>query len=134
MKAPSTKVRFSEATKLLDYGFNTFTFKQFGKKNDIVKTVSVDKGVTSSVEVILADNASTLIEKGNDKNIEQILTLEDNVSAPITSGQKLGEIYFTLDGEILSTVDILAKNDVEKINLFTMTKHVYYSWIDLLRS
>ena len=41
MKAPSTKIRFSEAQKLLDYGFNTFSFKQFGKKGDVVKAVVV---------------------------------------------------------------------------------------------
>ena len=134
MKAPTTKIRFAEAQKLLDYGFNTFSFKQFGKKDDVVKTITVDKGVTSSIEAVLADNAGTLIEKGIDRNIEQTLTLDDTISAPVTVGQKLGEISFTLDGETLSTVDIVAKNSVEKINLFSMTKHVYYSWIDLLRS
>ena len=41
MKAPSTKVRFAEAQKLLDYGFNTFSFKQFCKKGDVVKAVIV---------------------------------------------------------------------------------------------
>lgn len=134
MKAPSTKVRFAEAQKLLDYGFNTFSFKQFGKKEEIVKTLTVNKGVRSTVDAILSDNAGTLIEKGKDKNIEQNLTLEDTVSAPITAGQKLGEISFILDGRTLSTVDIIAKDDVEKLNLFTMSKKVIYSWIDLLRS
>lgn len=134
MKAPSTKIRFAEAQKLLDYGFNTFSFKQFGKKEEIVKTLTINKGVRSTVDAILSDNAGTLIEKGKDKNIEQNLTLEDTVSAPITAGQKLGEISFVLDGKTLSTVDIVAKNDVEKINLFTMSKKVIYSWIDLLRS
>ena len=134
MKAPSTKVRFAEAQKLLDYGFNTFSFKQFGKKDEVVKTISVDKGVTSTVEAVLADNAGTLIEKGKDRNIEQTLTLDEKVLAPVNSGQKLGELSFVLNGETLSTVDIIAKTNVEKIDLFTMTKHVYYSWIDLLRS
>lgn len=133
MKAPSTKVRFAEAAKLLNYGFNTFSFKQFGKKDEVVKTVNVNKGVCSTVDAVLSDNAGTLIEKGNDKNIEQNLTLEDNISAPISSGQKLGEISFILDAKTLSTVDIVAKNDVEKMNLFTMSKKVIYSWIDLLR-
>lgn len=134
MKAPSTKVRFAEAQKLLDYGFNTFSFKQFGKKDETVKTITINKGVKSSVDAVLADNAGTLIEKGKDKNVEQNLTLEDHVSAPITAGQKLGEISFSLDGNTLSSVDIIAKNNVEKINLFTMSKKVIYSWIDLLRS
>lgn len=134
MKAPSTKVRFAEAQKLLDYGFNTFCFKQFGKKEEVVKSISVNKGVRSKVDAILSDNAGTLIEKGKDKNMEQNLTLDDMITAPISAGQKLGEVSFSLNGQILSTVDIVAKNDVEKINLFTMSKKVIYSWIDLLRS
>ena len=134
MKAPSTKVRFAEAQKLLDYGFNTFSFKQFGKKEEVVKTINVNKGVRSHVDAILSGNSGTLIEKGKDKNIEQNLILDDTVSAPITAGQKLGQVSFSLDGQTLSTVDIVAKNDVEKMNLFTMSKKVVYSWIDLLRS
>lgn len=134
MKAPSTKVRFAEATRLLDYGFNTFSFKQFGKKDDVVKEISVDKGVSVSVEAVLAENSGTLIEKGKDKEIEQNLTLEDNIEAPVSSGQKLGEISFSLNGDILSTVDIIAKENVDKISLFTMSKRIYYSWVDLLRS
>ena len=97
MKAPSTKVRFAEAQKLLDYGFNTFSFKQFGKKGDVVKNVLVNKGVKSNVDAIYKQNAGTLLEKGNDKNIEQNLTLENNISAPITAGQKLGEVSFSLN-------------------------------------
>lgn len=97
MKAPSTKVRFAEAQKLLDYGFNTFSFKQFGKKGDVVKNVLVNKGVKSNVDAIYEQNAGTLLEKGNDKNIEQNLTLENNISAPITAGQKLVEVSFSLN-------------------------------------
>jgi len=134
MKAPSTKIRFAEAQKLLDYGFNTFSFEQFGNKNDLIKAIKVDKGIQSSVDAILADNAGTLVEKGKNKNVEQTLTLNKSFSAPISAGQKLGEISFSLEGKLLSTVDIIAKNDVSKVNLFTMSKKVIYSWIDLLRS
>ena len=134
MKAPSTKVRFAEAQKLLDYGFNTFSYKQFGKKDDVIRTITVNKGVSSNVEAVLSDNAGTLIKKGSDKNIEQVMTLDDTVSAPISKGQKLGEVSFMLDGKTLSTVDIVANNDVDKMNLFTLSKKIIYSWIDLLRS
>lgn len=89
MKAPSTKVRFAEAQKLLDYGFTSFSFKEFGKKDSVVKNVIVDKGVKNSIDAILADNAGTLIEKGKDKNIEQNLIVDDKVSAPVSKGQKL---------------------------------------------
>lgn len=134
MKAPSTKVRFAEAQKLLDYGFNTFSFKQFGKKGDVVQNISITKGIISHIDAILEENAGTLIEKGKDRNVEQKLKIEENLSAPISCGQKIGEISFALDGTILSTVNIVAKENVEKLNLFYMSKKVIYSWIDLLRT
>lgn len=89
MRAPTTKIRFAEAQKLLDYGFNNFSFKQFGEKGDLVRKINVDKGVQNTVDCILADTAGTLIEKGKDKNIEQNITLDDNVLAPVSKGQKL---------------------------------------------
>lgn len=134
MKAPSSKIRFEDSIKLLDYGFNTFSYKEFGKKDDLVKTISVNKGNKNEVEAILKEDSGTLIKKGLDKNIEQTITLEENISAPVQKGQKLGEVSFALDGEVLSTVDIVAKDDVEKIGLFSIIKKIYYSWIDLLRS
>ncbi len=96
MKAPSTKVRFSEAQKLLDYGFNTFSFKEFGKKNEVIKKVLVNKGVTPTVDAVLQDNAGTLIEKGKDRNIEQNVMLEESVSAPIIQGQKLRRSFICI--------------------------------------
>lgn len=82
----------------------------------------------------MEENAGTLIEKGKEKNVEQNLHLEENIMAPVKAGQKLGEISFTLDGKVLATINIVAKKDVDKINLFTMAKRVCYSWVDLLRS
>lgn len=133
MKAPSTKLRFAEAQKLLDYGFNSFSFKQFGTKDEVVKNVEVNKGVISNVDIVFEKDAGALLAKGKDKNIEQNVTIDETISAPITAGQKLGEVTFTLDGEPLGSVNLVAKNNIEKINLFTMAKQVYYSWINLLR-
>ena len=134
MKAPSTKVRFAEAQKLLDYGFNTYSFKQFAKKQEIAQTVTVDKGVKRAIEIVFEEDAGVLLEKGKDKQVEQTITLDENIKAPITAGQKVGEATYSLDGKLLTTVNLVAKESVEKINLFTMTKEIVYKWIDLLRT
>ena len=89
MKAPTTKIRFEEAAKLLDYGFNTFSFKEFGKKDDLVKTLNVNKGSFKTVDAVLNENCGTLIEKGKEKDVEQTISLPDTVQAPIIKGQKL---------------------------------------------
>ena len=134
MKAPSTKVRFSEATKLLDYGFNQFSYKSFGKKGDLVQTIDINKGVKKVNGVILENDAGALVQKGKEKEIVQNMIIDENISAPIMAGQKLGEMTFSLDGKVIDSVNLVAQNSVEKITVFTMIKKVVYSWIDLLRS
>lgn len=94
MKAPSTKVRFAEAEKLLDYGFNKFSFKSFGNKDDIIQTVSVNKGVKNNVDLILENNTGTLIEKGKESQISQSIEINNNIEAPIKKGDVLRKSCF----------------------------------------
>ncbi len=97
MKAPTSAIRFSEAKKLLDYGFNTYEYKQFGNKGDVVKVASVNKGVTPNVSLIYETDAGCLIQKGQSKNVTQNININENLVAPIDAWQKLGEISFTLN-------------------------------------
>lgn len=133
MKAPSTATRFAEAQKLLDYGFNTYGYKEFGKKDDIIQNITVDKGIQKTITAVLSDTAGTLIKKGQEKDITQNVSLQDSISAPVKKGDKLGEVTFTLNSEIVSKTDIIAGEDVNKVTLWNMTTHLYDSWFRLLR-
>lgn len=133
MKAPSTKVRFSEAQKLLDYGFNNFSYQSFGKAGDLIQTISIDKGVQATIPVVLENDAGILLAKGSEKNIEQTVTIEENISAPISNGQKVGEISFSLNGEVLATVNLVSQLAVNKMDIATMSTKVFSTWFNLLR-
>lgn len=52
MKAPTPKVRFSGAEKLLDYGFSNYSYKSFANSGDVLKSVYVNKGVNSNVNLV----------------------------------------------------------------------------------
>ncbi len=131
MKAPTTKDRFQDATKLLDYGFANYSYKILGEKDDIVKTVSVSKGVSSSVDAVLEYDSGTLLQKGSDADIIQNLNIPDTISAPVKKGDKLGEVVYTLNCETISTIDVVAKENVEKIDFFNMTKHIFNRWLNM---
>lgn len=133
MRGETSAIRFSEAQKLLDYGFSNFEYVDFSKKGDVVKSINVDKGVFSTVDAILESDSGALIEKGKSNSISSNIILNDNISAPITSGQKLGEISYSIDGEVISTVNIVAKEDVKKLNIGNMCARVIESWFKLLR-
>ena len=134
MKAPSTKIRFSEAQKLLDYGFNNFSYEEFAKKDEIIKEINITKGLKQSVPVIFEDNSEVLLEKGQKDKITQVLSLPDIVQAPIQKGDKIGEVSYILDDKTILTSNLVAGESIDKLNLFTIFKKVIYSWIDLLRS
>ena len=129
MKAPTTKDRFAEASKLLDYGFANYSFKSFAKKGDTVKKIPVSKGTSSSVCAVLSNDAGVLLKKGEESDIVQNVNLPDSISAPIKEGDKLGEISYSLNNETIATIDIVAKNSIDKIDFPNMVKHVFKSWI-----
>ncbi len=133
MRGESSAIRFSEAQKLLDYGFSNFEYVECSKKDDIVKTINVDKGIFSTVDAILESDSGCLIPKGKSKTITSNIILGDTISAPITKGQKLGEIIYSVDDKEISKVNIVAKEDVKKMNLANMSARVIENWFTLLR-
>ncbi len=133
MRAPSTKERFSCARKLLDYGFSTFKYKKFAEKDVEVMNVPINKGVVSEVSVKYADTSGKIMNKKSEGNIEQEIIINDNVSAPIETGQVLGNVEFRVDGEVVASVDLVAENDVAKLNIFTMGKRILKKWFYLFR-
>lgn len=133
MKAPSSPIRFANATTLLDYGFSNFSYKSFGLEGSSVKSVSVSKGVNSEVNAVYETSPSFLIAKGQEASISYEISLNDSVQAPVSQGQQLGTVTYYLDGDKLSTVSLVAETSVDKINLFSMTKSVINNWFTLLR-
>lgn len=134
MKAPNTKTRFAEAQKLLDYGFANFEYKKLANKGDIIKDVIVDKGIETNVNGILESDSGILIQKGQDKNIEQQLELPTMVSSPVEQGQVLGTVTYHLNGQEIGKVNIIAEKSVSKISTFTMIENIYGKWFSLLRT
>ena len=81
----------------------------------------------------MENSAGTLIEKGKESQISQSVEI-NNIEAPIEQGDIIGRVIFSLDSNELCSINLIASNNVDKISLFTMSKKIIYSWIDLLRS
>ena len=133
MKAPTSPIRFAEAQKLLDYGFNNFEYKKLANENDLIKEISVDKGIENSVNAILENDSGVLIQKGQNKDIVQSVQLTDSINAPVYAGQVLGNVTYSLNGNEIGKVNIVAEKSVEKNTAFNMIEHVFFNWLSLLR-
>ena len=133
MKAPTSPIRFAESQKLLDYGFNNFEYKKLANKNDLIKEISVDKGIENSVNAILENDSGVLIQKGQNKDIVQSVQLTDSINAPVYAGQVLGNVTYSLNGNEIGNVNIVAEKSVGKNTAFNMIEHVFFNWLSLLR-
>lgn len=101
MRAETSAIRFSEATKLLDYGFSKFEFVKYSNKGDIAQNVTIEKGISENVNVIFSADAGTLIPKGQSSNITTTIDLADTFQAPIEEGQVLGSVTYSFGDETL---------------------------------
>ncbi|NLC87373.1 MAG: D-alanyl-D-alanine carboxypeptidase [Clostridiaceae bacterium] len=133
MKSPSTKIRFSEAQKLLDYGFSNYSYVSFAKKDTILKNINISKGVNPFVNLVYECDSGALLKKGAENEIEQIVNIYDNIKAPISKGQKLGEINYLLNGENIGNTALVSDIEIKKITLSNMYEHILFDWFYLLR-
>ena len=133
MKAPTSAIRFSNASSLLDYGFNTFTYKTFATQDEVLKTVSVTKGDSDTVSAIYETSPSFLIKKGEESNITYEISLPETIQAPINQGQQLGTVSYYLNNEKIAEVNLVAGNSVNKITFFNMLKSLVSNWFNLNR-
>lgn len=133
MRAPTTKIRFSEAKKLLDYGFTSYEYKNLGTKNSVIQNVNVSKGTVNNVNLVLENDCGSLIKKGDSKNIEQEVSINETITAPISKGDILGNINFYIDGNLILTTNLVAESDIPKKNLLNTFKYISSLWFNLLR-
>ena len=133
MKAPTAAKRFSNATSLLDYGFNNFSYKTFAKQGDVVKTITVNKGVQNEVNAVYETAPALLIKKGEESNITYDISLNDSIPAPVSQGQILGTVTYSSNGNVLLTTNLVAESAVEKSGFFNITKNIFSNWFNLLK-
>jgi len=105
----------SDAYALLNWTYSHFTYQTILSENTELGQITVQNG--DGVDYVLVKPAKsfmTLWYDGADANsIVQDIKLEDNVSAPVTEGQKLGTVTLKFSGQELATLDLLATSSVE---------------------
>lgn len=131
MGSPTSKERFADATKMLDYGFANYTILKSLVSEDELSCLYVKKGLKSDLSIALDDNFNMLIERSKIGSIEKKITLPDHVNAPIKKTQKVGYVEYLIDGKSIGKCDILAQETIKPQNPWGMIKklssHYFYS-------
>ena len=123
MGEPSSKIRNKEVSQLLDYAFNQYKNEVIYQKDQIITEIRVNKGKEPKVNAVAPQQISLLLKK-NEKieEYQQNINLEKEVKAPVKQGDKLGTLETVKEGQVISTIPLVAGSDVLKANLWDMIK------------
>lgn len=116
--------RFSGAKKLLDYGFANYSFESLEADLKDTFEIDVEKGVKKKVLISAKDKVNLLLPKTSKQKITQKTEFKENITAPIKKGDVLGYVNVYVGEEPVGRIEIVANEDVKKLNL-----SVTFKWI-----
>ncbi len=122
LKAPTSKDRFADARKMLDYAFANFSFKEVKAEKANLKSVKVKKGIGDCVEAVPEKSLSVLIKKGTDEKLSQEVSLSNALTAPVKKGDRVGVCKIKYDGDVIGEINITADRDIEKLTFVSALK------------
>lgn len=111
--APTSAERFEDAKVLLNYGFAAYALKTVTPDTPL-GSVSVRLGKKDAVGVE-PEQSTLLVKKEQLSSVTQEITLEPEVTAPVSAGQELGTLTVYAGEETLAKVPILAAESVEHV-------------------
>lgn len=129
MGEPSSSVRNSETTAMLEYGFNTYQIDTILSKKTVLSKEKVILGKEEYVEIVPKEEINILNKKvGTKRNVTYEVELKD-VKAPIKKGDSVGKIKVIEENKTIMTIDVTVKTNVDKANILTS---YYRDLLDIL--
>lgn len=120
MGEPTSGIRNSEVSVLLDYGYNLYQKEVYVTKEEILKTIEVEKGKEEKANIVVKEDVSAINKKGH-KMGEITYELDVNkLKAPINKGDIVGNLTIKEDGKVVTNVDVTVDKSIEKANIFTI--------------
>jgi D-alanyl-D-alanine carboxypeptidase (penicillin-binding protein 5/6) len=117
MGSSTSKIRFAEASKLLDYGFANYDSVKLAEKGEPMGMVVIEKGNPNLVNAVAPENISILVKKGEKDTVKGELVFENVISAPIAMGDQLGEMVIYKDDQEIARYPVVAEENVKKASL-----------------
>ena len=122
MGSATSNERFASCRTLLDYGFSSFELFTPEVSKEELPPVKVVKGAVPEISLEFKEISPILLEKGKGKEVKKEIIVEEFRDAPVTKGDNLGKAVFSLNGETVAEIPLIASDNVEKMTFFTSFK------------
>jgi D-alanyl-D-alanine carboxypeptidase (penicillin-binding protein 5/6) len=111
--------RSRQSSKLLTYGLTNFDLVEISKENEVFTNLDVWLGKEKTVKVYVKEDIYKIIKKGQKKKLKVKVIYNGPIEAPIKKDQTLAKLKIIYDQDLIGDYELLASNDVKKVNIFS---------------
>lgn len=107
-------MHFSDSIYLFEKAYDNYSLKKACKKGSDIAAVPVKcLGIDTDAQGVFSEDFTYLLKRGEKPEFDVKLDSE-LIKKPVDEGQKLGTCDIIIDGQVLKTVDIVAKEAVTR--------------------
>ena len=111
--------RSSESAKLLTWGLANFDLIEIAKSNTVIEKAEVWLGKKKFVNTYVNEDIYKTIPKARKKYLKISINYNGPIQAPINKGDIIGKLKVRYKNELIEEYDLLAFENVKKLNVFS---------------
>ena len=111
--------RSKESAKLLTWGLTNFDLIEIAKSNMPIEQIDVWLGKKDTVGAYVKQDIYKSIPRARKKNLKVTVIYKGPIQAPIKKNDIIAKLKIAYKNEIIEQYDLLAFEDVKKLNIFS---------------
>ena len=111
--------RSRESVKLLTWGMNNFDLIEIAKANTPLEKAEVWLGKKDFINTYVKEDIYKIIPKARKRLLKVSINYNGPIQAPIKKDDILGKLNLFYDDELIKQYDLLAFENVKKLNIFS---------------
>ena len=135
--------RTKDSIKLIEYTFQNYEYLNISDlidenlnnwKEENLNNFNIKKGVSNNIEIYYQtpDFSVIPIKKVDKNNIEVIINIDTNLTAPVYENSEIGNLYILCNGEEVFTTNILSSTYIAKKNISNYYLDFFKNYSSLL--
>ena len=116
--SPSENDRLISSQRLLEYGFRFFATQKLIAKDSEITVAKVWGGKMDEVSLGTSEDIFLTLPRSDFKNIKANYKFKNNIQAPISSGDVIGDIEFMSNERVVLSAPLIAIESVEAKGFF----------------
>ena len=124
--ASSDDSRTRETQQLFSYGFRHYDTQTIYSAGDSIKeNVPVWYGQEDFLNLVIADDITVTLPKGQEQNLSTNIIVDSEIKAPVSAGQEIGRVKISLNDEPMVDVPLVAEKDIAQAGILSRL----FDWI-----